>query len=140
MAEVDPDVPVDRMMSFDDLIADRFWSRRLSVLLVSIFSGAALFLSAVGLYGVLAYSLSRRRREIGVRVALGAQGSNILKLMIGQGLKLVAIGFVVGIGASLILVRFIDSVLYGVSATDPITLVISVFALGVAALLVHCFS
>jgi len=140
VAEVDPDVPVDRMMSFDDLIADRFWSRRLSVLLVSIFSGAALFLSAVGLYGVLAYSLSRRRREIGVRVALGAQGSNILKLMIGQGLKLVAIGFVVGIGASLILVRFIDSVLYGVSATDPITLVISVFALGVAALLVHCFS
>jgi putative ABC transport system permease protein len=134
VAEVDPDVPVDRMISFDDLIANRLWSRRLSVLLVSSFSGAALCLSAVGLYGVLAYSVSRRRREIGVRIALGAQGSNILKLIIRQGLKLVAIGLVAGIAASLVLVRFIENILFGVSGSDPVSLAVAVITLGLAAL------
>jgi putative ABC transport system permease protein len=115
VAEIDSDVPVDRMMSFDDFVSLRFWARRLSVLLVSIFSGVALFLSAIGLYGVLAYSVSQRKREIGVRLALGAEPSNILRLVIRQGLWLVGIGLVFGIISAAILVQYIRSVLYGVS-------------------------
>lgn len=134
VAEIDPEVPVDRMMSFDDLIADRLWSRRLSVLLVSSFSGVALFLSAVGLYGILAYSVSQRKREIGVRIALGANRSNILRLVIRQGLKLVVIGLVVGIAASLVLVRFIENILFGVSGSDPVSILLTVVVLGAAAL------
>lgn len=138
VAEVDPDLPVTRMMTFDDLIAEKFVTRRLGVLLVSVFSGVALFLSGVGLYAVLAYSVSQRRREIGVRIALGAQSSNILRLVIRQGLKLVCFGLIVGIVSALVLVRFIDSILYGVSGNDPISLALAVVALGVAALLA-CF-
>jgi putative ABC transport system permease protein len=134
VAEIEPEVPVDRMMSFDDLIADRLWSRRLSVLLVSSFSGVALFLAAVGLYGVLAYSVSQRKREIGVRIALGANRDNILQLVIRQGLKLVIIGLVVGIAASLVLARFIENILFGVSGSDPVSLVLAVVVLGLAAL------
>jgi putative ABC transport system permease protein len=135
VAEIDPEVPVDRMMSFDDFIADRLWSRRLSVLLVSSFSGVALFLSAVGLYGILAYSVSQRKREIGVRITLGANRSNILRLVMRQGLKLIVFGLVVGIAASLVLVRFIENILFGVSGSDPVSLALAVGVLGFAALL-----
>jgi putative ABC transport system permease protein len=122
MTSVDPDVPVDRMMSLDDLIASRSATRRLGVLLVTLLSSVALLLSAVGLYGTLAYSVSLRKRELGVRIALGAQSSNILRLVIRQGLRLVCCGLIVGIGSALILVRFIDSILYGVSGSDPVVL------------------
>ena len=135
VAEVDPDVPVDRIMLFDDLIAGKFATRRLGVLLVSVFSGTALFLSAVGLYGVLAYSVAQRRREIGVRIALGAQATNIVRLVIHQGLKLVCVGLAIGIISALLLARLIDSLLYGVSANDPISLALGVTVLGMAAFL-----
>jgi putative ABC transport system permease protein len=135
VAEIDPDVPVDRMMSFDDLIADRFWTRRLSMLLVGLFSGVALFLASVGLYGVLAYSVSQRQRELGVRIVLGAKSSSILSLVIRQGIKMVGIGLGAGIGMALLLVRFIESILYGVSGTDPISLCAAVIVLGLAAVL-----
>jgi ABC-type antimicrobial peptide transport system permease subunit len=133
VASVDPTVPVPSLSIFDDLIAQKFVTRRLSVLLVSIFSGAALFLSAIGLYGVLAYSVSQRSRDLGIRMALGARTSNILALVSRQGLHLVGIGVVIGIGSALLLGRLIENVLYGVSATDPISLAISVFILGLAA-------
>ena len=110
-------------------------TRRLRVLLLTLFSGAALLLSAIGLYGVLAYSVSQRKREFGVRIALGAQSSNILKLVTQQGLRLVGVGLVAGIVAALIFVRFMGSVLYGVSGNDPITLGLAVLVLGLSALL-----
>jgi len=135
MASVDPDVPVDRMMNLDELIASRFATRRLGVLLITLFSSFALLLSAVGLYGTLAYWVSLRKREIGVRIALGAHASNILRLVIRQGLKLVCLGLIVGIVSALILVRFIDSILYGVSASDPAALALAIGVLGLAALL-----
>jgi ABC-type antimicrobial peptide transport system permease subunit len=94
--------------------------------------------SAVGLYGVLAYSVSQRRREIGVRMALGAQSSNILKLIVQQGLALLSIGLVIGMLAALILVRFMESVLYWVSGHDPLSLAFAIVVLGLAGLFA-CF-
>jgi ABC-type antimicrobial peptide transport system permease subunit len=105
------------------------------VLLVTLVSSIALLLSAVGLYGTLAYSVSLRKRELGVRIALGAQASNILRLVIRQGLKVVCCGLAVGIVTALILVRFIDSILYGVSSNDPVSLGLAIVALGLAGLL-----
>jgi putative ABC transport system permease protein len=133
IASIDPDIPVVDIANFDEFIADRYVTRKLGVLLVGTFSGAALFLSAVGLYGVLAYSVVQRRREIGIRIAVGAQSKNILWLVIRQGLKVVAIGLIGGIPAALVSVRLIDSVLYGITGSDPTTLGISMAILGCAA-------
>jgi putative ABC transport system permease protein len=135
VASLDPGVAVTECAALDELIASKYVARRLGVVLVSVFSCAALLLSAVGIYGVLAYSVGQRRREIGVRIALGAQAWNILRLVIGQGFKLVFIGLLVGIVTALAFVRFIDSILYGVSSNDPVSLGLAVLVLGLAALL-----
>jgi ABC-type antimicrobial peptide transport system permease subunit len=92
-------------------------------------------LSAVGLYAVLAYSVTQRKRAIGVRVALGAQSSNIIGLVIWQGLKMVVIGLGLGMLAALIFVRFIGSILYGVSGYDPVILASTAVVLGLTAVL-----
>jgi putative ABC transport system permease protein len=133
VAEIDPDVPVDRATSYDDFLAGRFWARRLSASLAGLFSAVAILLSAAGLYGVLAYSVLRRRRELGVRIALGARTSNVLTLVLRQGLLLSGIGLTVGIAAGLLLGRFMGNILYGVSGTDPIALMLAILALGLAA-------
>jgi putative ABC transport system permease protein len=134
VASIDPGVPIFDVNTYDDVIGQKFVTRKLSMLLVSLFSGAALFLSAIGLYGVLAYSVGQRTREIGIRVALGAQPGNILRLITEQGLKIVGVGLIVGLLASLILVRFIEGILYGVAGTDPFSLCAAVIVLGLAAL------
>jgi ABC-type antimicrobial peptide transport system permease subunit len=132
VAEIDPDVPVDRATSFDDFLEGRFWARRLSASLATLFSGVAILLSAAGLYGVLAYSVLQRRRELGVRIALGAQSSTVLALVLRRGLLLSGIGLAVGIATTLILGPFIGSLLYGIPSTDPITLVVAVLVLSLA--------
>jgi predicted permease len=134
VASIDPGVAIFDVNTYDDVIAQKFVTRKLSMLLVSLFSGAALFLAAIGLYGTLAYSVGQRTREIGVRVALGAQPGNILRLITEQGLKIVGVGLIVGLLASLILVRFIEGILYGVSGTDPFSLCAAIIVLGLAAL------
>jgi putative ABC transport system permease protein len=103
-------------------------------LLVSLFSGFALFLSAIGLYGVLAYSVNQRRRAIGIRIAVGARSANILQLVVSQGLRLAGIGLVNGIAAALVLSRLMSGILYGVSGNDPVSLMVAVLVLGLAAL------
>jgi putative ABC transport system permease protein len=135
VASVDPDVVVTDLKTFDDLVADKYMVRKLGTLIVSLFSCAALFLSAVGLYAVLAYSVSQRTRDIGIRIALGAQPSNILRLIIRQGLWLTCIGLGIGLVVALILGRFFESVLYRVSAADPVSLGISLLVFGIAAFL-----
>ena len=129
---VDPDVPVPDIRTFDDMIAEKLITRKLASTLVSLFSGAALCLSAIGLYGVLAYSVSQRRREIGVRIALGAESSKILQLVAPQGFKLIGIGLIVGMVVALVCARFIEGMLYGVTAADPISLLVAAMVLCLA--------
>jgi putative ABC transport system permease protein len=135
VTSIDPSVPIIDVHTYDDLIAQKFVTRKLSMLLVTLFSGAALFLSAIGLYGILAYAVSQRTREIGIRIALGAESVNILKLISEQGLKIVGIGLVTGLGAALILAHLIQGMLYGVAPSDPISLAVSVLILGIATVL-----
>ena len=134
-AAMDPDVLVAEVTTYDDLVGQLSATRRLGVLLTSLFSSSALFLSAVGLYGVLAYSVSQRTREIGVRIALGAQAINILKLVIRHGLKILGTGLVIGILSILFLSRYIQSLLFGVSSNDPISFGLAILVLAVAGLL-----
>jgi putative ABC transport system permease protein len=131
---LDPDLPLANVGSYDDQIAKSFTAKRLSLIVVSLFSGVALLLAAIGLYAVLSYSVSLRIREIGVRMALGAEAANIIKLVTYQGLHIIGRGLIIGIGAGIILGNIIGSVLYGVSATDPAALLVSTVVLGVAAL------
>jgi putative ABC transport system permease protein len=135
VASVDPEVPATRVMTFEALIAEKFATERLGVLLSTLFSTVALFLSAVGLYAVLAYYVNQNRREIGVRIALGARSTNILNLVVRRGMKLVAFGIVTGVLLTLVLTRLIGSILYGVSAYDPMTLIVATFILGLVAIL-----
>src|SRR5258708_13249931 len=97
------------------------------------FSGVAMLLSAAGLYGVLAYSVLQRRRELGVRIALGARTSNVLALVLRRGLLLSGLGLTVGIASALILARFMGNILYGVSGADPVALLLAILMLGLAA-------
>jgi predicted permease len=134
VASIDPGVPIYGAYPYEQMIAEQFVTRRLSTLLVGLFSGATLFLSAVGLYGVLSYFVGQKSREIGIRMALGAQARNILKLVAERGLWPVAVGLAIGILAGLTLARYIETLLYGVSAYDPITIVLTVLVLAVASL------
>ena len=109
--------------------------KRLSLVVVSLFSGVALLLAAIGLYAVVSYSVSRRIREIGVRIAIGAEPANIVTLVTGQGLRIVCLGLLLGTVAGIGLAQLIGNVLYGVSPTDPLTLALSTLVLGFAALL-----
>ena len=132
VASVDPGVPIYDAYAYDHMIAEQFVTRRLSTLVVALFSGGTLFLSAVGLYGVLSYFVGQKSREIGIRIALGAQAANIMRLVAEQGLRPVTVGLTIGILAGLLLTRFIQALLYGVSAYDPMTLLLTVFILGIA--------
>ena len=107
--------------TMDQVIAESMQETSVQTLLLGVFAGLALVLAAVGIYGVMAYLVTQRTHEIGVRMALGAQQSNILSLVLGQGSRLAALGIAIGIGAALGLSRLMSSLLFGVSATDPLT-------------------
>jgi predicted permease len=134
VAGMDPNLPLTSIYPFDQVIYDSFASRRLQMTLVGVFSAAALVLAVVGLYGVVSYSVSLRKRELSVRIALGAQVPNILGLVVGQGLRIATIGLVVGLLSALLLNQLLEGALFGVSAADPISFGASVLVLVVAAL------
>ena len=135
VAALDPNLPIANVSAFDDVVARSFATKRMATVVVSLFSGTALLLAAVGLYGILSYSVAQRKREIGVRLALGAQSTSILQLVVSQGLRVVGIGLVIGIIAALALSQLISSILYKVSATDPLSIVTGVLVLAVVALI-----
>jgi putative ABC transport system permease protein len=135
VTSIDPAVPISDVSTYDNVIAEKFVTRRLSAFVVTLFSCAALSLSAVGLYGILAYSVGQRTREIGIRIALGAQGTNVLRLVTQRGLQIVAIGLATGVSIGLVMAHLIQGLLYGVSPIDPVSFGVSLLCLGVAAIL-----
>jgi len=116
---LDPELPVHRIRTMSELVSASVAQRRFQALLLAAFAGVGLALAAIGLYGVMAFSVSQRTREIGIRMALGAQGRGVLRLVIGQGLALVIVGVALGLAVALAFSRVLAGLLFRVSATDP---------------------
>jgi putative ABC transport system permease protein len=137
LKELDPAVPVYDVARLDDLVAKSYADRRFVMQLLGAFSLLALLLAAVGLYGVVSYSVAQRTREVGLRVALGAQPADVLRLVLGTGLSTVAVGIGVGLCAAFALTRLLRSLLYGVQATDPTSIFAAATALAIVAVVAH---
>ncbi|HEV8204650.1 MAG TPA: ABC transporter permease [Pyrinomonadaceae bacterium] len=133
--EIDKDQPVSNIRAMETILADSIARQRFSMLLLAIFAAVALVLAAVGIYGVMSYSVAQRTHEIGIRMALGAQTTAVLKLAVGYGLKLVIAGIAIGLVAAFALTRVMATLLFGVTATDPTTFtLISLLLVAVAAI------
>jgi putative ABC transport system permease protein len=118
---VDKDQPISNIETMERLMAQSVAPRRFNLLLLGVFALVGLALAGVGLYGVMSYTVTQRTREIGVRMALGAQTGDVLRLVIGEGMKLALIGALLGLGGALALTRLMKALLFGVGATDPLT-------------------
>jgi putative ABC transport system permease protein len=134
---VDPNLPVFGVRTMDSIVSDSLASRRFAMLVLGFFAVTALLLAAIGIYGVMAYFVNQRVREIGVRMALGAEPSDVLKLVVRRGMALALIGVVLGIIASLGMTGLISGLLFGVSAGDPFTLGVFTICLASVALLAN---
>jgi putative ABC transport system permease protein len=138
VAEMDKDQPVYAVMSLEQLLAGSVWAWRFYSQLLGTFAGAALLLSAIGIYGVMSYFVSQRTREIGIRMALGGRSTDVLKLVIRHGLSLTGAGLVVGAGSAFALTGLIARFLFGISRTDPLTFIGMAIVLAMVALLATC--
>src|SRR5207237_8519706 len=118
---IDKDQPVSDIRSMEEIVAEAIARQRFSMLLLGVFATLALVLAAVGIYGVMSYSVAQRTREIGIRIALGAQRGDVLTMTMKQGLKLVAFGLLIGLASAFVLTRVMSSLLFGISATDRAT-------------------
>jgi putative ABC transport system permease protein len=135
VAEVDRGVPVAQVQTMEHIVSQSVTQPRFNLFLVGLFGGIALLLSAAGIYGVTSYTVTQRTHELGIRLALGAQVSDVLKLVLGQGMAVIGIGMVLGLAAAFGLMRLMRSLLFGVGENDPLTFVaISVVLLLVALL------
>jgi putative ABC transport system permease protein len=131
--DLDRNLPVYKIATMDELLANSLARRRFSMLLLAVLAALALALAAVGIYSVIAYSVSQRTRELGIRIALGAGRAELFRLVLGQGAALAAAGIVAGLGGALALTRLLASQLYGVSPTDALVFaVVPVLLMAVA--------
>ena len=135
---LDKNQPVAEVKTMEDYLDAAVSQRRLSMFLLSAFAGFATFLAAVGIYGLMSYGVAQRSHEIGIRMALGAERRDIVRLILGQGMRLTLLGAVIGGAASIAAMRWIASELYGVRAFDPATLV-SVIAFLIIVALIACY-
>jgi putative ABC transport system permease protein len=133
IGRINRDLPTLEVSAMDGVIAGTLWRPRLAAWLLGLFASLAVVLSAAGLYGVLSYSVSQRTHELGLRMALGAGTGDVLRLVIGEGMRLVVVGLAAGLMAAFALSRFLANQLYGVKATDPLTFVgVAILLAGVA--------
>src|SRR5205085_3499815 len=142
VAAVDKNIPVSSVLTMDEVLSGSLAPRRFNLVLLVVFACVALVLAAIGIYGVLSYWVAQRTREIGIRMALGAQGKDIFRLVVFQAMTVVVVGLLIGAGVALGLARFLSStfstLLFGVKATDPLTFVFVALVLAAVALLA-CF-
>jgi putative ABC transport system permease protein len=136
--DIDQNQPIYSIQTMEEIKSQSIASERLNLTLLSIFAGVALILALVGVYGVMSYAVTQRTHEIGIRMALGAQTGNVMKMVIGNGMKMALIGIVVGLGGAFALTRVMQNLLFGVSATDLLTFV-AVPLILVAVALLACF-
>jgi predicted permease len=122
VSSIDPDLPFYYPETMGERVSESLVRRRTPMVLLAGFAGVALFLAAVGIYGVLAYSVTQRTRELGIRMALGSTASQVSRLVMLQGVKVLGLGLVIGLGGSVLLVRLIQSLLYGIQPTNPTVL------------------
>ncbi len=133
--KVDASLPVTQVLTMDDLLSSSVSPRRFSAVLIGVFAGLALLLAAVGIYGVMSYVVGQRTHEIGIRMALGAQPSDVRRLVVNRGVKLAVAGVAIGLAGALALTRLLSSLLFGVKSTDPLTFAgVAVLLTGVAIL------
>lgn len=135
VAALDKGVPVYQVRTMDELLSRSVATERFDLFLLVSFAGLALALAALGIYGVLAFSVNRRTHEIGVRLALGAHPRDVLRFIVWRGMRLVCIGVVLGVGGAAALTRLMATLLYSVSATDPATFIAVALLLTLVALL-----
>jgi len=132
---LDPQQPLYNVRTAEQVLAASIARPRFNMLLIAILAGIALVLAAIGVYGVISYSVTQRTREIGIRIALGASRGSVLKLVIGEGMLLAGSGIVLGILAAFGVTRIMASLLYGVTASDPVTFGSLAFLLALIALI-----
>jgi predicted permease len=125
LGRLDGELPFFGVATMQDRIDESLLQRRVPLILLTVFAGVALFLAMVGIYGALAYSVNQRRREIGIRMAMGSAPAEVFRAVVGQGLKVTLVGLVAGAVTALLLTRLIQTLLFGVGATDP-TVMLSV--------------
>jgi putative ABC transport system permease protein len=130
---IDAEQPISDVRTIKAWVSESTARSRFGALLLGIFALVALLLAAVGIYGVMSYSVAQRKHELGVRMALGARSGDIFRLVVGQGMTLTLIGIGLGLAAAFALSRVLTSLLYGVSATDPATFVIITLLLAIIA-------
>jgi putative ABC transport system permease protein len=131
----DPDMPLYEVRTMEEAIHRALWENRIWVSLMTVFASLALIIAAVGIYGVMAYSVAQRTQEIGIRMALGAARQDVLRLVVGQAMRLTIIGVGIGLAGAYAVTRLMASVLFGVSATDPPTFIGVTVILGLSAVI-----
>ena len=133
--KLDPQQPVADVRTLESMLGKSIARQRFNMLLLAVFAIVALLLSASGIYGVMSYSVTQRTNEIGIRLALGAQTRDVLRLVIGQGMKMAMAGVLLGLLSAFVLTRLLKTLLFGVGATDPLTFAVIALVLALVALL-----
>jgi putative ABC transport system permease protein len=132
---LDPNLPILTTLTLEEHITGATFQQRMGSSLLGAFGGVAMLMAAIGLYGVMAFGVAQRTREIGIRLALGAQRSDILRLVVGTGARLVGVGIAVGLGVALLVTRFLSDLLFDVASYDPVVFSSVVVLLGATSLL-----